>query len=111
MLRSFRFVKTVHAAFAIVSTAVLGGFLFEVISGRISWVSWLAVAMFMMEGAILVVNRWRCPLTTYAERLGSAHGQVTDLFLPKWAADRAFQIYGGLFAGGCLILAVRLLSS
>jgi len=111
MFRSFRFVKTVHAAFAVVSTAVLAGFLFEVISGRISWVSWIAVAMFITEGAILVVNRWRCPLTVYAERLGSPHGRVTDLFLPRWAADRAFQIYAGLFAGGCLMLAVRLLSS
>ena len=58
---------------------------------------------------ILMVNGWRCPLTTYAEKLGSPHGQITDTFLPKWFADRIFIVYTGLFIGALLFLAIRVL--
>ena len=33
-------------------------------------------------------------MTLLAERLGAAQGSVTDIFLPKWFADRIFPICG-----------------
>ena len=83
--------------------------LYEVIVDRITRVTWIAVALFAVEGIVLMVSGWRCPLTVYAESLGSNHGQVTDIFLPKWFADRVFIIYGGLFALAILLLVIRLL--
>ena len=53
--------------------------------------------MVLIEGFILLANGWRCPLTVYAERLGAPSGSVTDLFLPRWLADRAFLVCGGTF--------------
>jgi hypothetical protein len=45
---------------------------------------WLAVG----ECAVFVGYRFRCPLRTVAESLGAETGQVTDIFLPRWFADR-----------------------
>lgn len=110
MLRSIAFIKSLHMAIFIVLSVLLTLFLHEVIVDKISALTWIAVALFLIEGVVLVVNRWKCPLTTYAERLGAPHGQVSDVFLPKWIADRVFQIYGGLFALGLVLLAYRVLS-
>ncbi len=109
MLRSITFIKSVHTVIFVFLSGVMALFLYEVIVDKITYLTWIAVALFLAEGVVLIANGWRCPLTTYAERLGSKHGQVTDIFLPKWFADRVFQIYGGLFALGLLLLAVRTL--
>lgn len=110
MLRSITFIKAVHTGIFLTLSVILAIFLYEVIADRITVLTWIALAVFLAEGVILVVNGWRCPLTSYAEALGSTHGQVTDLFLPKWFADKIFQVYGTLFAVACLFLLLRLLT-
>ena len=110
MLRSITFIRTVHTFIFVIMSAVLGLLFCEVVFDRVTLFSWIAMIVFMLEGLVLTVNGWRCPLTVYAERLGSAHGRVTDIFLPKWFADRVFQIYGSLFVVAMLFFIFRLLS-
>ena len=90
-------------------SAVLVIFLYEVVFDRVTLFSWIAVVLFILEGLVLTANGWRCPLTIYAERLGSVHGRVTDIFLPKWFADRVYKIYGSLFVIALLFFIFRLL--
>ena len=110
MLRSIAFIKSVHILIGIVLNGGLAVLLYEVIVDKITILTWIAVALFLIEGVVLVANGWKCPLTSYAERLGSTHGQVTDIFLPKWFADRFFQICGALWAVALLLVVVRLLT-
>ena len=109
MIRSARFIKAIHAALFIIASGLLFALLYEVVSGKITALTWIAVIVFMVEGIILVASGCRCPLTAYAENLGATSGQVTDIFLPKWLADRVFIIYGALFAAAFVILVFRLL--
>jgi hypothetical protein len=109
LLRSIVFIKSVHIVVGIALTGGLAVLLYEVIVDRITILTWTAVALFLIEGVVLIANGWKCPLTSYAERLGSTHGQVTDIFLPKWFADRFFQIFGALWAVALLLLAIRML--
>lgn len=108
-LRSITVIKTVHTIVFVLLSGLLGVFLYEVTLDRMSPFTWVAVTLFLAEGVILLLNGGRCPLTTYAEQLGSPHGQITDLFLPKWFADRVFTVYTVLFIGGLLFLVIRLL--
>ena len=110
MIRSQLFIEVFHTVIFILLSGLLFALLYEVLFDRITMLTWIAMGAFVVEGLILIANGWKCPLTTYAEDLGTAHGQVTDIFLPKWFADRVFQIYGGLFALALLALAFRLLT-
>jgi len=109
MLRSVAFIKSLHIVFGAVLFCGLAVLFYEVTVDKITILSWIAVALFLVEGVALVANGWKCPLTGYAERLGSTHGRVTDMFLPKWFADRFFQIGGALWAVALLLLAIRIL--
>ena len=106
-LRSITFIKVVHTVAFVLLSALLAMFLYEVVVDKPTYLTWLAVALFLAEGVLLVANHGRCPLTLYAEALGSAHGQITDTFLPKWFADRVFPIYGVSFALALAVVAVR----
>lgn len=109
-MRSQLFIEIFHTVIFILMSVLLFALLYEVLFDRITMLTWIAMGAFVIEGLILIANGWKCPLTTYAEELGSIHGQVTDIFLPKWFAERVFQIYGSLFALALLVLAFRLLT-
>ncbi len=109
MLRSIVFIKSIHTLIFVFMSGALAVLLYEVVVDKITILTWIAVALFLIEGIVLIVNGWKCPLTNYTERLGSTHGQVTDIFLPKWFADRVFQIYGVLWAVALLLLVIRML--
>ena len=48
-------------------------------------------------------------LTLLAERQGAVRGEVADIFLPKWFADRIFPICGTLFGIAVILVAWRAL--
>ncbi len=110
-LRSIRFIKVIHTIVFVVISGMLVGMVYEVILNRITFITWITVAVFLAEGIVLIMYGWRCPLTAIAENLGSEHGQITDTLLPKWFADRIFTIYTWLFGGALLVLAARLVTS
>ena len=107
--RSIAIIKVVHTVVFVLLSALLIAFLYEVIANKMTFITWGAVTLFLAEGIVLIMNGWRCPLTGMAERLGSMHGQITDTLLPKWFADRVFQVYGYLFAGALALLVIRML--
>ena len=41
-----------------------------------------------------MANRGHCPLTRLVEDLGADSGRVSDIFLPRWFADRIPQRLG-----------------
>ncbi len=110
-MRSITFIKSVHTIVFVPLSALLFILAYEVAFGRITYFTWAAIAIFLAEGIELATHNGRCPLTAYAERLGSTHGQITDFFFPKWFADRVFIVYGGLFAFSVVFLVIRMVAS
>ena len=106
-LRSVTFIKSVHTIVFVPLSLLLFVLVYEVAVGAITYWTWIAITVFLAETVELATHNWRCPLTQYAERLGSTHGQITDFFFPKWFADRVFLVYGGLFAFSLVLLVVR----
>jgi hypothetical protein len=103
-------IKFVHTLiFWILSLCVLYS-LFSGIADRITSWTWVAVGLVLIESIILIISGWTCPLTLLAERLGAERGSVSDIFLPKWFADRIFPICGTTFGVAIAILLLRVLS-
>lgn len=101
-------IKLVHTAiFWILSMCVVYT-LFSGVADRISTWTWVAVGLLLVESIVLVVSGWTCPLTILAERQGALHGSVTDIFLPKWLADRIFPICGTAYGIGVALILWRL---
>lgn len=58
------------------------------VTGRPSRWTKRALLLAVGESAIFAAYRFWCPLRTMAEALGAESGQVTDIFLPRWFANR-----------------------
>ena len=60
-----------------------------------------------VEIIILLVNRWRCPLTAVAARYTSDRRPNFDIYLPAWLARHNKGIFGTLFGLGLAFTLAR----
>jgi hypothetical protein len=102
-------IKLVHTIiFWILSLCTVDA-LYSGIADRITAWTGVAVLLLLVESVVLVLPGWRCPLTILAERQGALQGSVTDIFLPKWLADRIFRICGATYGVAVMLILWRLL--
>jgi hypothetical protein len=109
MLRSIIFIKSIHTAIFIAMNVFLAILILEVITDRISYLSWLSIAALLTESVVLIANGWRCPISIYAEKVGATNGHESDIFLPLWFTDQIPLVYGSLLAITLLFFVIRLL--
>jgi hypothetical protein len=108
--RTILLIKVVHTLiFWILSACVLYA-LFSGITGSITMWTWIAVGLLLLESIVLAASGWTCPLTILAERRGAKRGSVTDIFLPKWFADRIFPICGSMYVVAVALIIWRVSS-
>ncbi len=101
--------KALHTLVYLIESLCVFYVLYSAAINRVNrWTS-AAIGVITLEGMVLLFNNMQCPLRQATERLGAARGSVTDLFLPRWLADRIFQIYTPLFILGCVGVFGRLL--
>jgi hypothetical protein len=61
-------------------------------------------AVVMLEVLVLVLNRFRCPLTDVAARYTDERADNFDIYLPLWLARHNKLIFGTLYLVGLLYL-------
>jgi hypothetical protein len=92
-------VKVVHTiAWAFFAACILA---IPVVSwqGNHTAAAWLTVIV-LFEVAVLVINRWRCPLTDLAARYTDDRRHNFDIYLPEWLAKHNKLIFGAIFCIG-----------
>lgn len=58
------------------------------------------IAVVFVEVAVIIVNRWACPLTAIAARYTADRRDNFDIYLPEWLARHNKTIFGALYAIG-----------
>jgi hypothetical protein len=61
--------------------------------------AWLS-AIVLVEVLVLLLNRWRCPLTAVAARYTDDRRDNFDIYLPEWLARHNKVIFGALYIMG-----------
>jgi hypothetical protein len=64
-------------------------------------------ALVLLEVAVLVANRFVCPLTAVARKYTDQRTDNFDIYLPLWLARYNKQIFGTLFIGGGVFTVLR----
>jgi len=68
--------------------------------------AWFA-AIVAGEVAILLMNKWRCPLTSVAERYTDDRRENFDIYLPEWLAKYNKTIFGVIYVAGVAFALAR----
>ena len=67
----------------------------------------LATGIVGVEVLVLILNRWRCPLTSVAAQYTEDRRDNFDIYLPEWLARHNKLLFGSLYLGGILYALVR----
>jgi hypothetical protein len=101
-------VKTVHTAAFFSIGSCLVYLAYSGLVRRSDRRAALAGAVVTGEALVYAANGFRCPLTDVAERLGSAHGSVADIYMPRWIEQHLPFITGPIFVGALALHARNL---
>jgi len=92
-------VKTVHTIAFFGIGSCLGYLAYSGLARRSDRRAAVAGAVVTGEALIYAANGFRCPLTGLAERLGSEHASVADIYLPRWLESHLTDHRAGLRRG------------
>ena len=100
----FLLFKLVHTGIFFFLSTCLIYILYAGITRTYNWYLVVAIGAISLEGLVLILNHWQCPLTMLAKKYSNQSGSVTDIFLPFWYARNAFKISTVLFLAELILL-------
>ena len=86
-------IKFTHSVLFFVMVFCLFYILYCAITGTYDWTLLTAIVLLLIDGLSIALNRWRCPLTTLAEKYGAENGAVTHIILTPWCARYVFKFF------------------
>jgi hypothetical protein len=102
-----RAIKALHTVIWAFFTLLIFYILYSGISGKISLLTWIAIACVIGEGLILVAFKWSCPLTVMARRYSDSEKYNFDIYLPEWLAQYNKEIFTPIFLIGLVLVLLR----
>lgn len=100
-------VKLLHTLVWAVMAAAVGYVVYCGLTGAGGKPLAVCVGLILLETAVLLFNKWRCPLTDVAARYSAPDRDNFDIYLPEWLARHNKAIFGGLFLFGLALVAAR----
>jgi hypothetical protein len=83
--------------------------LYAAIAGKIDKWLWIGYGIFALEGIILLVFKFFCPLTILAGKYSSSTKDNFDIYLPNWLAKYTKPVYTSLLVIVILITFYQIL--
>ena len=102
-------IKSIHTLIWIFFNVVIFYMLYAVMTNRIDQWLWIGYGFFILEGIILLIYKFFCPLTLLARRYSDSGKANFDIYLPEWLAKNNKLIYLSLLFVIFLITIYRLI--
>ena len=78
---------------------------------RITSLVWLCIVVVLIEAVVLLINKWKCPLTVLGYKYTNNHDVGFDIFLPKWLSKHNKTIFSTIFSVGFALVLWRVMFS
>lgn len=96
--------RSIHTLIWLLMVTAISYILYSGLIGNKDTLVKVSVVLIMIEGLILSINNWRCPLHTYAVRF-SNDSDINDTFLPALVFFKGYKlILGFIYLFGIYLL-------
>ena len=100
-------IKILHTLIWIFFNIVIGYMIYAVIIDKIDKYVWIAIGLVVLEGLVLLIFKYTCPLTLVARNYTNSTSDNFDIFLPNWLARYTKVIYTTIFAVLVVIILIK----
>ena len=108
-MQKLNIVRIVHTAIWGVFVAAILYVCYAGIFDRVGKFTWFCIVLVLIECVVLLINRWKCPLTSLAYKYTNTHPVGFDIFLPRWLAQHNKILFSSLFIVGVFLVLWRTL--
>lgn len=109
MNRQLITIKLLHTLIWVILAGATIGVLYSGLSGHITVYTWVAIVMILLEGIVLLIFKWSCPLTLVARKYSDSPKDNFDIYLPNWLARHNKMIFTTMFLAGLVLVLLRVL--
>lgn len=81
-----RLIKIVHTLIWLFFNVVIFYMLYAVLENKIDKWLWIGYGLIVLEGIVLLIFRFYCPLTILARKFSDSSRSNFDIYLPEWLA-------------------------
>ncbi len=103
-------IKVIHTIVWVFFVVMIFYILYAGIADKIGILVWFAISLVVIEGIVLLINGWKCPLTILGQNYTDDTDAGFDIFLPKWLAKNNKVIFTTIYFLGVAIVIYRLLT-
>ena len=100
-------IKLIHTVIWVILAGATLYIFYSGLFNRITTYTWIAIAMIVGEGLVLLMFKWACPLTVIARKYSDSDKDNFDIFLPNWLAKHNKTIFTTLFLVGLILILFR----
>ena len=100
-------IKLIHTTIWSVMAIAILYILYAGVFDKINPLVWYCIGLIFFEGMILLICKWKCPLTIIGYRYTDNHSIGFDIFLPTWLAKHNKTIFTVLFLAGLTLVLWR----
>lgn len=104
-------IKALHTLIWVFFNTVIFYMLYAVLVNRFDIWLWIGFGLVLLEGLVLLLFRWTCPLTLVARQYSSSKRNNFDIYLPNRLAKYTKTIYTSLAIIIVVIAVVRILQN
>lgn len=104
------YIKLIHTLIWFFYIFIIFYILYAGIYNKINFYLWVAVVLVIIEGIILIIFKWKCPITILGYKYDDNQEIGFDIFLPKWLAKNNKMIFSIIFIIGILIIIYRVMN-
>jgi hypothetical protein len=81
------YIKLLHSIIFVFMSSCIGYLFYASFTATYDWKLAFVTSVLLLEGVSLLFSGRRCPLSTYARKLGDESGNdlIADYLLPQWA--------------------------
>jgi hypothetical protein len=69
---------------------------------------WYCIGAVLFECVVLMMNKWKCPLTSIAGKYTDDNSANFDIFLPEWLAKHNKMLFSTIFIAGLSLILWRI---
>lgn len=101
-------VKLIHTLIWVFFNIVIFYLLYAVLTNNIDRWVWIGYGLIALEGVVLLLFKFTCPLTLIARHYSNSARDNFDIYLPNWLAKNTKLIYTSLMTIIIIITAFQL---
>lgn len=102
-------IKIIHTAIWVFFNIFIFYLCYAAVTGKIDKWVWICIGLVIVEGLVLLLFKWSCPLTVIARKYSKSDRDNFDIFLPNQLARYNKLIYTSLFIIAVVVIISRII--